>query len=279
MAQDLPIRYLREEIYPMASHHRTEIERALRLRGEATSKKLLAAAKNVKIVFLCFTNRVGSNHLTDLLSLAGYGVRVAEEDFNSSTVLASAKAHKLQEFDAYLERQLNATKKNGTCVWKIGAAQLLWLANRGFVPDFFSQAGYLFLRRRDKIAQAVSLYKANKTGQYVGGPANGEEPELEFDKEQIARALFDILRWEFHFSYFFELHGIKPFELWYEDLVADPRSSIQQVSDWLGCGEAPWLDIDAVDSSRFFIKKQSTKENGRVMEEMREAFALTPAKK
>jgi trehalose 2-sulfotransferase len=273
MPDDLPLRYLPENLYPMASHHKSEIEQHFKLRSEGGTRSLLASLEGVRVVFLCFTNRVGSNYLTDLLSLAGYGVRVAEEDFNSSTAIAVSQRSGIDSYDSYLDHIVKATKRNGTCIWKIGAPQLLWLANRGFVPEFFSSAQYVFLRRKDKIAQAVSLYIANQTGKYVG---DASETNLPFDKVLIARQLFQIAVGESHFSYFFALHNVLAYEVWYEDLVAEPRSSILELSERFGCAHEPWLNLDAVDETRSLIKKQSSTTNELLIERMHQSFQLTP---
>jgi LPS sulfotransferase NodH len=234
--------------------------------------------KGIQVIFLCFTNRVGSNYLTDLLSLAGYGVRVAEEDYNSSTAIAVSKRHKINDYDAYLEHLVRTTARNGTCVWKIGPAQLLWLANRGFVPDFFPDARYIHIRRRNKIAQAVSLFLASQTGKYFGDTSeNGNiVPVDNLDASDIARHLLQILIGESHLEYFFALHNLKPYELWYEDLAAAPQSSILKLSEWLGYADASWLTIDSVDENRSLIKSQHSRTNDVLIEKMRSAFALTP---
>ena len=213
----LELRFLPEQSYPMSSHHKTEIEAHFPLRSAEGARQVRAELEGVQTVFVCFTNRVGSNLFTDLLDQAGFGVRVAEEDFNSSTVIAASTRRGFAAFDQYVAFMVRNTKLNGTFVAKIGPAQLLWLSNRGFIPDYFSDAKYIFVRRRDKIAQAVSLYIANATGRYKAddGPATEAAEILPFNKRMIADNLMHILSGERDLELFFQLHRVVPLEVWY----------------------------------------------------------------
>jgi LPS sulfotransferase NodH len=188
------IRYLPERLYPMGSHHRKEIEAHFILRSESGAQKLLASLRDVQTTFLCFTNRAGSNYLTELLYKVGFGVRVAEEDFNSSSAIAASKLYHMPAFDEYLAYVVKETERNGTLFCKIGSSQLFWLADQGFLSDFFPRAKFVFIRRRDKIAQAVSLYLAKPTGRYSDdipgtGPVPVPVPVPVFDKVSIAEDL------------------------------------------------------------------------------------------
>ena len=275
MSQEtLTPRFLPEAVYPMGSHHKTEIERTFQMNSEEGTLCLRSSLSGVQVVFLCFTNRVGSNYLTDLLNLTGYGIRVAEEDFNSSTALAAAQKHGFKSYDSYLDHIVKVTKRNDTCIWKIGPAQLLWLANRGFISDFFPESKYLLLRRRDKMAQAVSLYAANSTGQYVGD-GRATDVTLNFNKVEIARVLLQCCVGEAHLAYFYALHGIHPYELWYEDMIADPRSCVAGISEWLGTSQKPWLKLVAIDAGESLITKQTSKSKEELLSRMRESFDLT----
>jgi LPS sulfotransferase NodH len=266
-------RFLPEALYPMGSHHKTEIEAAFQMNSEEGTARLRSSLSGVQVVFLCFTNRVGSNYLTDLLNMTGYGIRVAEEDFNSSTAAAAAQRHAFKSYDSYLDHIVRATKRNDTCIWKIGPAQLLWMANRGFISDFFPDSKYLLLRRRDKLAQAVSLFAANTTGKYISDGSTTDDA-LKFDKAEIARDLLQCCVGEAHLAYFYALHSIQPYELWYEDMIADPKACVAGISAWLGTREKPWLKLAAMDTGESLIVKQTSKSKDELLSKMRESFDL-----
>jgi LPS sulfotransferase NodH len=274
MVLDHEERYLPKNLYPMGSHHMAEIEATLALRSATGTARLREVLRGVRTVFLCFTNRVGSNLLTDILDQAGFGVRVAQEDFNSSTVLTASKNHNFNSFSEYLAFLVEITKKNDTCFWKIGAAQLLWLANRGFISDFMPDSKYVFVRRRDKIAQAVSLYIKNKTGQYLADQPRTVTEEPQFDKNGIARELMWILDNEKIFTFFFTLHNVTALDIWYEGFIASPRASVLQVTKHCGFEQSQWVQPADVDLGRARVRRQGTELNAAFCAAMRREFAI-----
>ena len=270
----LETRFLPQQLYPMQSHHMREIEAGLRLRSEAGTESLRDALRHVQVTFICFTNRAGSNLFTDFVSQAGFGVRIAQEEFNSSNVLTEAKKHSFQSFDEYLAYVVNTTKRNNTCFWKVGASQLLWIANRGLLSEFMPAAKYIYIRRRDKIAQAVSLYIMNRTGQYLKTIASNQKGELSFDGQTIAKELMWILDSEKIFSFFFTLHNLAALEVWYEDFVISPRACIAEVAMFCGFADQPWINLEAVEVSKSQIKRQASPLNDIFCENMRRQFAI-----
>jgi hypothetical protein len=276
----LETRFLPDDLHPLWSHHRDEIEANLILRSDYGTRTLREALEGVESVFLCFTNRVGSNLLTDFLEQAGFGVRVAEEDLNSESVLAATKMYNLAAFDEYLAYVVNQTKRNGTFFCKVGAPQLFWLANRGFLPDFFGSSKFIFVRRQDKIAQSVSLFIANSTGRYLKQASDLEnEPSIKpsFDRIEIVKCLRDILNSERLFHYFFALHSISALQVWYEEFVSTPRAVISEVAQFCGQESQSWLHINGVDVSNARLQSQSSELNEIMCREMRATFSLSGA--
>jgi LPS sulfotransferase NodH len=275
--EDLELRFLPEALYPMGSHHRDDIEASLLLRTVAGTDRLMKALEDVQTVFICFTNRVGSNLFSDLLDQAGFGVRVAEEDFNSSSVLGACQRDRMDSFDQYLAYVVNMTKRDRTFFCKIGIAQLLWLTNRGFVQDFFPSAKFIFVRRRDKIAQAVSLYIADETGQYTIGPEQDamDTVGVPFHKEKIASKLLYIQQSEHLFAYFFALHSVVPLEIWYEEFATRPYFSLKKVAEFCGDASKARLGvIRKVNIAKARVRSQWSCVNHFLCDEMRKAFAL-----
>jgi LPS sulfotransferase NodH len=250
------VRFLPEELYPMESHHKIEIEAALALRSAAGSQKLAQAAGLARVVFVCFTNRTGSNLLTDIVHQAGCGVRIAAEDFNSTTVLQTARDKGCSSFDEYLAFIIEQTTRNATCFLKIGASQLLWLSKRGFIADFMPNSRYIFVRRRDKIAQAVSLYVLNNTGEYLKSVGKRPRSRPNFDRDAIAQELMWIVDNEKLFAYFFALHSLPFLEVWYEDFVRSPRDCMVEIAGHCGLAARSWLDLDNIRLDKAQVQRQ-----------------------
>lgn len=99
----------------------------------------------------------------------------------------------------------------------------------------FPNLSYVWLRRRDKVAQAVSWYKAVQTGVYVGrGKAGAVDPDsMRFDYGKIRHLLSAANSFENAWSSFFSSNGIKPLVLYYEDLAAHYVSTIRSTLDFL----------------------------------------------
>lgn len=91
---------------------------------------------------------------------------------------------------------------------------------------------WVHLRRRDRIAQAVSLAKAHQTRQFsAAGRARGE---AHYRADLIRIALRDLERGNAVWDSYFPAQGITPIEVWYEDLSADPEGEMRRVLDGIG---------------------------------------------
>lgn len=110
----------------------------------------------------------------------------------------------------------------------------------------FPNLSYLWLRRRDKVAQAVSWYKAIQTGVFVGRGkgGTGEDEPIRFDYGKIRHLLSATTSSENAWGSFFSSNGLTPLVLYYEDLSAQYVSTIRSVLDFLQ------LDAEGVDIAR-----------------------------
>lgn len=100
----------------------------------------------------------------------------------------------------------------------------------------FPNVSYVWLKRRDKIAQAVSWYTAIQTGTYVGRHVRTdahEDARVRFDYAQIRYLLSAITAFENGWGSFFAASGVKPFVIHYEDLSAQYVAAIRSVLDVL----------------------------------------------
>jgi LPS sulfotransferase NodH len=107
----------------------------------------------------------------------------------------------------------------------------------------FPNVSYVWLRRRDKVAQAISWYKAIQTGRYVkvrdareGGPAR--VTEVPFDYATIKTYWSALRSSENGWEHFFAANELKPFVVYYEDLAANFDTTIREVLAFLGLGNA-----------------------------------------
>lgn len=101
----------------------------------------------------------------------------------------------------------------------------------------FPGLSYVWLRRQDKVAQAVSWYKAIQTGSFVGRKENAgviEAEPLRFDEARIRYLLSAIVSFENAQASYFASRGLKPLVLYYEDLASGYAGTVRSVLDSLG---------------------------------------------
>lgn len=94
-------------------------------------------------------------------------------------------------------------------------------------------ARVVLLRRRDRTAHAISYARATLSGIWRAEQERGGRAEPEYSRIAVERAgkMIDIQEraWRAMFA---DL-GIKPLELWYEDVLGDPAATLDSVADHL----------------------------------------------
>ncbi len=108
-------------------------------------------------------------------------------------------------------------------------------AVRSLAHDF-DDLRYVWVKRRDTIGQAVSLYRARNTNQWVrpDGDPTARRPDPEFDADEIARALRWLTRVDTGWDRYFRRVGTPPFVVHYEDLAADQATVLAALGEHLG---------------------------------------------
>lgn len=99
----------------------------------------------------------------------------------------------------------------------------------------FPNLRLIFVRRRDKVAQAVSLWKAIQTQQWRGVTENtGDEPEVEYDFRALSHLVDELHRWDARWEDWFHLTGREPVRVIYEDFAQSRAATVGRVLDELG---------------------------------------------
>jgi len=110
----------------------------------------------------------------------------------------------------------------------------------------FGKILYIHLVREDKLAQAVSLVKAEQTGLWHIAPDGSEVERLappqapHYDFRRIAGQLAQLEQYDAAWLSWFATQGIAPLRIGYESLSANPAASIARICKALGVvGPAP----------------------------------------
>ncbi|MGB8420717.1 Stf0 family sulfotransferase [Paraburkholderia sp.] len=169
---------------------------------------------------------------------------------------------------AYLRIACAKSKtKNGISGIKVHYYQVADLARRLDLPGvsvsqlmmrLFPGAKYIWLRRRDKVRQAISLSMAFSTGEWWVIPGvlpempDGNRGEPSFNPLAIARLERALEENDANWKNLFRENSIDPLVVDYENLASDYQGTVTTVLEWLGI-----VNADAVVISPSRLQQQS----------------------
>lgn len=210
---------------------------------------------------LCATPRSGSTLLCEMLAMcqvAGW----PNSFFREPSIGHWAERWQLDvsggfESAAFNRAYLAALKRqgeNGTGVFglrimwsNVGDATRRLVLAQGGKADFVTQVTaafgaplYIHLSRGDKVAQAISLLKAQQSGLWHlkadGSIFEGtDQPAApQFDRARLAALVAEFEADDQSWRDFFATHGITPLRLTYEGVTADPQAALGQILSALG---------------------------------------------
>lgn len=108
----------------------------------------------------------------------------------------------------------------------------------------FGATRFIYLRRADKLDQAVSYLKAEQTGLWHVAPDGSELERLAphrdpaYDREKIAETVAMMEGYDRAWETWFAQEGIAPLRIGYDDLSADPTGVLRRVLADLGLDPA-----------------------------------------
>lgn len=99
--------------------------------------------------------------------------------------------------------------------------------------DVLSPVTYVYLNRRDRLSQAVSMTKALQTDVWSSLEGNAKRA-LVYNEAFIVQCLREIQRQSLSWLEWFDANNIAPFVVHYEDVVADTPSVVRAIVGLLG---------------------------------------------
>lgn len=214
---------------------------------------------DISFVFVCFTNRSGSNFLSALLSSSGQFNR-AGEILNWPGIKSIAERQSLVSFQEVFASLARRFQKRGVFFVKAALPHLDLLVRSGVLDHIIERSRFILTERGDKLGQAISFAIANATGSFTS--------EIEpvsaavYSREIIERCVAILAAASRDFTSFFGRNGIVPTHVFYERLIADPEGETMQVARELGL---PDFSVD-------LKKVRLTKQAGAINAEWRERY-------
>lgn len=205
---------------------------------------------------ICATPRTGSSLLCGLLDSTGVAGhpeswfrRQGELEFAAKWGIADASEGTFGYSDYFRAAASAGSTANG-----VFAARIMWgtmdevtahLAPvypghagsaAGLLSAAFGQTRFVYLRRGDAVAQAVSLLRAEQTGVWFETADERQEPTAEpgFDFGQVRDLVRQIENENAAWEEWFAAEGIQPCWVLYEELDADPIGIASGVLGFLG---------------------------------------------
>jgi trehalose 2-sulfotransferase len=207
-------------------------------------------------LIVCATPRSGTTLLCDLLAETGV-TGTPNSFYRAESVDHFARQLGIAAGPDFERRYLDAITAEGRGATDLFSMRVMWpsmatmrdalsalfpaeTTDAGRIATAFGTPLYLFVERKDKIAQAISRIKAEQSGLWhraADGSVReqgGEYRAPEYDRAAIAASIAETTAHVANWRNWFDREGIAPMQLTYEQLSADPVATIRKVLSALG---------------------------------------------
>jgi trehalose 2-sulfotransferase len=126
------------------------------------------------------------------------------------------------------------TSRNGVFGMKVHfhhfEAAMSWYPS---MLNLLSPVTYIYLNRKDRLSQAVSMTKALQTDVWSSLESDAKRTP-QYNEAFIVQCLREIQQQNLSWLQWFETNSVAPFVVYYEDVVADTASVVRKIIDLLG---------------------------------------------
>lgn len=205
------------------------------------------------LVLMCFTNRCGSNMLSEYLRQTG-NFGGLYEHLNGFAVRSMVQATKATTFPDHVSAIVNQHKKDAaTFGFKASGDQLLMLL-RWRIDKMFSSLHVIHMERLDLLAQAVSYSIADQTKKWTS-TQTGNDMEPQYNASDISNRINGIGKGNLMIRKACLAHDLDWIPMVYENVLASPIAELERIHKWLD------LSLLRVNLRRTRMKKQSNGTN------------------
>lgn len=217
--------------------------------------------------FICSSPRSGSTLLSEALRAterAGYPIELFDPNPKNTEQIRAILAAGVGDY--LIPAIKAATTPNGVFGAKLHWYQFVEMRRQvaraqdqlddadvmTFFSERFEDLKFVRLRRRNRIAQAISYYRARSTRVYsVRTDQAAPSPDvIPYSYEAIAHYLSLIEQNEAGWDHFIDESEISALEIWYEDFVSNYEATIRDVLAYIGV-----VEVQAIPSPR--LSKQA----------------------
>jgi LPS sulfotransferase NodH len=179
-----------------------------------------------ELTIVCFTNRCGSTMVCSAMSRVGLAGRpnglLNYEFLHCEALRGDTESVGVTSLQGYLQYCVDHYgSPSGSFTFKTSVHQFNFLIELGYMETALAGAKVIWVRRRNVVAQAVSLWTALQDGRWTSLHDQPPAPSLTYDEVgilQAARSIYEDNAW---FEMLFDYHRISPITIWYEDYASD----------------------------------------------------------
>lgn len=187
-----------------------------------------------KILLMLFPSRSGSNYFGQLLSSTGWFNEIAES-FNHLQLAKIRDRMELGTLHDSVQWMIDNRGTEHAFGFKAGFFVLTGAAQTGFLSEVIDRAQVVLLRRRDRVAQAISLEKGKLSGRmHSGQPLERPLTDDDYPGEAIRRQVLNIASTERALADCAEKLGKDVPLYYYEDICEEPEAHVAQLCTLMG---------------------------------------------
>lgn len=207
---------------------------------------------------IAFTPRCGSNHLCDLLTQAGIGQPTEYFQYE-------LPHWKVADLEGAVLKVLQENTVNGIFGAKMAHDHCAWLQSaigkitgrNELLGDVLPNHKWLRLVRKDKVAQAISLYRAQMTQEWLKWQDDSKSNvDIPFDFLAIVACYHTVVTAELAWDVYFSEYRIEPQIITYEDLAERPHQTVAAIAAYLALEN--WRSIEGVEPNLRVQRDENT---------------------
>jgi len=188
---------------------------------------------------LCITPRSGSTYLSTVLSSTGrMGINAefmnpGHPDESPVSMRKAVEGNGLTSLQSYIQHVIQRfSTPNGVFTMKGDLYQYLPLIRNRLIRSGLKNVNFVYITRQDLVLQAISLYRATRSGQWSS--MHAKQDEVVFDDAAIIEQLEYIVRMMGRWELMFAVLGISPWRVTYEEIVAQPADVVRKIASLTG---------------------------------------------
>jgi trehalose 2-sulfotransferase len=198
-----------------------------------------------KTYTIAFSPRCGSTLLSNVLTAAGAGkpTEYFQYPYAANEYFKDKDEQSLLRSFQSIVREYCANHLFSSKMAHDHRAHLDELLSRQIVhyegiDSIFPDHRWIFMRRKDLIGQAISLYFAEETGVWHlrQNQSSSSVAKVQYDFFSILSRLMILLANNFNWELYFHKNALFPLTVFYEDFIADQESALKLVAAYIGVG-------------------------------------------